>query len=767
MVRENKLIVFGRGELEIEKRLTSTRDALRGPGVDLVHWTEFATETSLGELDRAFRGELPGTLTRAGRLGRVYTTTTPKGPMGGYWEELVRRFGSEAFTDVTDGELLSADGLSFYVHATSFENEFLTPEQRIQIEAEKTNGWLYEQERLAKFVIGDLGGEKAFARAWVEKCLVGSTPVRDGFRQIIFGVDIARFGEDETCYVGVDDSSGDVVRVEFHKGRSGADVVEDLKRLYGEFPGCQFFVDSTGHRGYIADFAPSWLPFTETHFARQKEKWVGGLRMLFQTRRSQLPVRWMRVSFGWCHRRVGGASDHHAGSFKSGVRGCFAFCRLVQGEETTDCFHLTPAGFALGVERSDILRGVVEDSAKEALCELHDLFADRRAGVAEMAIEGSALDGCDLPAKCCDELVLAGGGGPAQVVPGFLLHELFNMEDFSLAVCAVAVGNVLEVFERAERDTRQAAGGRFDVSRHGKINEEELLLRAAFHDAADAFRCQDIMGCSNGANGHISGGNGFLQVVHGDGLAAELTGQRACIGHRAIENADSADALLYEVPSSELCRLARADDEEFLSCKGTEPARGRPAGGGSNGYVPAADGSLGADAPAEGDGALKQRAKMLPHGTQGARGFGGLPHLAEYLGLAHNEAFHSGRDAEKVACCFPVKVYIRRFPDVRQPFRRLPGQHTEECFAHAVWVRGGKVELQPVAGGEDRGLPDSVGAGKGIEVVLHGATVRCYLLAEGHGGGPVAQAQADEPWRRGVHDGGQLRHSCAIPEADS
>ena len=289
VVRENKLIVFGRGELEIEKRLTSTRDALRGPGVDLVHWTEFATETSLGELDRAFRGELPGTLTRAGRLGRVYTTTTPKGPMGGYWEELGRRFGGEAFTEVTDGELLSADGLSLYVHATSFENEFLTPEQRIQIEAERTNGWLYEQERLARFVIGDLGGEKAFARAWVEKCLVGSTPAREGFRQIIFGVDIARFGEDETCYVGVDDSSGDLVRVEFHKGRSGADVVEDLKRLYGEFPGCLFFVDSTGHRGYIADFAPSWLPFTETHFARQKEKWVGGLRMLFQTGRLRIP----------------------------------------------------------------------------------------------------------------------------------------------------------------------------------------------------------------------------------------------------------------------------------------------------------------------------------------------------------------------------------------------------------------------------------------------------------------------------------------------
>lgn len=290
VIRERKLILFGRGQIEIEKRLTSTKNALRGPGVDLCHWTEFATETVPGELERAFLAELPGTMTRAGRLGRAYMTTTPKGPEGGFYQEMVKRFGDGAVQAVADGELLSEDGLNYYHHVTSFANEFFTPEQVEQIRAEAADGWLYEQERLGKFVIGESGGERAFKREWVEKCLRSRREDRKGkFRRFTCGVDIARFGHDETAFVVVDDETGDVVRVEFARGRSGAEIVEDLKRLHGEFPGIEFFVDSTGHRGYIADFAPSWLHLTETQFSREKEKWVGGLRMLLQMGRLGIP----------------------------------------------------------------------------------------------------------------------------------------------------------------------------------------------------------------------------------------------------------------------------------------------------------------------------------------------------------------------------------------------------------------------------------------------------------------------------------------------
>jgi hypothetical protein len=293
VVRENMIVLFGRGEIEIQKRLTSTRDALRGPGVDVVHSTESSVETVPGEFDRAYKEELPGTMTRAGRLGRIYFSASPKGPFGGYYADLDRRYGvgvatahdSEAFKRT----VFSKDGLSMIRRATSFDNELLSKEQVSQIEAERANGWMFEQERLGLFVVGDLGGERAFERAWVEKCIVGMRPAREGWRQIVFGVDIARLGDDETCYLGVDDETGDVVRVEFYKKRTGTEVVADLERLEREFPGAVFYVDSTGHRGYIADFAPSRLSIHETQFSRQKEKWVGGLKMLLQMGKLRIP----------------------------------------------------------------------------------------------------------------------------------------------------------------------------------------------------------------------------------------------------------------------------------------------------------------------------------------------------------------------------------------------------------------------------------------------------------------------------------------------
>jgi hypothetical protein len=289
VVRENKIILFGRGEIELEKRVTSTRDALRGPGVDLVHWTEMATETVPGEFERAFVEELPGTITRSGRLGRIYGTTTPKGPVGGWFDTVCGIFGEDVFREVENGARWSSDRLGYYCHAESLSNEFLTPEQVEQIEAEVINGWRYEQERMARVVIGDLGGKKAFDREWVEKCLVGVRLDGSSYRQVSVGVDIARLGNDETCYCAVDDDSGEVLLLEFHVKLTGQRIVEDLVRIQGMFPGCVFYVDSTGHRGYIADFAPASLQFVETQFSRQKEKWVGGLRMLLQMGKLRIP----------------------------------------------------------------------------------------------------------------------------------------------------------------------------------------------------------------------------------------------------------------------------------------------------------------------------------------------------------------------------------------------------------------------------------------------------------------------------------------------
>jgi hypothetical protein len=323
IVREGKIVLFGRGEIEIEKRLVYTRGALRGQGVDFVHWTEHAHEQFPGMFLRGLKDELQGTITRAGRLGRMYSTTTPREPDEPYAVELKTRFGNDVL-DVANGSARSANGLDVYYSFDSYSCEFLEPWQVTQIRAEEADGWRYERERLARFVVGDLGGELVFDRAWIEKCLYQkrAEPARPkaavdeleewqrarmprrhvvAFRPRTCGVDIARFGEDETAYFVIEEwdeppvptakASGPcavIVHAELHRKLPGQEVVADLKRLHDEW-GCDYVVDETGHRGYIADFAPSWLNFTATQFGRHKEKWVTGLKMLLQMGRLFIP----------------------------------------------------------------------------------------------------------------------------------------------------------------------------------------------------------------------------------------------------------------------------------------------------------------------------------------------------------------------------------------------------------------------------------------------------------------------------------------------
>ena len=72
-------------------------------------------------------------------------------------------------------------------------------------------------------------------------------------RRIGFGVDIARYGDDFTVYCGVDQDTGEIVRLERKEHLSGRAIVTDIERLAKAYPGATFRVDSTGHKGYIAD----------------------------------------------------------------------------------------------------------------------------------------------------------------------------------------------------------------------------------------------------------------------------------------------------------------------------------------------------------------------------------------------------------------------------------------------------------------------------------------------------------------------------------
>ena len=313
IVREGKYVVFGTNEIVIERRLTVTKGALRGAGVDFTHWTEFALQTAPGQLFRAYRQELQGTRVRAGRQGRLYATTTPYEPEGVFHEELVKAIGEDV-TEIENAGAMSEDGLTYYHSVDSFANDFLTETQRKEIESERADGWIFERERLARFVIGDKGGEKVFPREWIEGCLHAPaerpTAMREDKewvlvagsrtaereerlrmvpRRIQGGCDIARLGNDATWLLPIDQDTGEILTARVLRKETGPAVISAMEQVSGDFPQTQWHVDDTGHRGYIADFAPKKLKIVAHQFSRAKEKWVNALRILLETGRLRIP----------------------------------------------------------------------------------------------------------------------------------------------------------------------------------------------------------------------------------------------------------------------------------------------------------------------------------------------------------------------------------------------------------------------------------------------------------------------------------------------
>jgi hypothetical protein len=270
--RENKFVVFGRGEIEIDYKITSREGSLRGAGVDICCWTEFAEIR-----ESAFKVEFKGTINRAGRLGRTYLYSTPKGPFG-------------LFHELAEIAKKDESGVWKYYHATSFDNEFLTPEQVQRIRAEeKTDGWVYKQERLAEFVIGEFGGFRVFDSEYVQRCYV-NTPLPSRPDHISIGVDIARFGDDWTVFLVLDKDSGQILKVERYQKTSGPEIVGHLERLHGEWGNPEFVMDQTQHQSFVSDFAPKHIRINGMKiYDKEKERLVLNLRHLLQINRIKIP----------------------------------------------------------------------------------------------------------------------------------------------------------------------------------------------------------------------------------------------------------------------------------------------------------------------------------------------------------------------------------------------------------------------------------------------------------------------------------------------
>lgn len=278
--------IFGPGEIEFHYLLTSREDALRGPGVDVCLYTEFASETR----EAAYTVELNGTLNRAGRDGRAYLYSTPKGETGLFWREVKRVCGSEErLRKVEDGSVLSEDGNELYVHATAFANGFLTTVQRERIEAERATGSVFEQERLAKFVVLTASAGEVYPRHEVEKCFVRVAPPRS--RNVVVGVDLGFEGADDTVFASVDFESGFLFDIEFHAKMSGPAKVERIRQLRDEHGfSTEFIMDATSQQSMLGDWVPVHVRLTPLKvYDREKERLVLNARHLMQIGRVKIP----------------------------------------------------------------------------------------------------------------------------------------------------------------------------------------------------------------------------------------------------------------------------------------------------------------------------------------------------------------------------------------------------------------------------------------------------------------------------------------------
>lgn len=285
--RENKIILFGKGEIEFEQRLTKAKGALRGPGVDFVHFTEFGMEPTPGQCERAWRAELPGTITRAGRLGRCYLTTTPYGPKGVLHELAAEACGGKKqVAEVVNAGAMAEGGRLLYRHAEWSENEFLTAEQRAQIESERSMGWIFEQERLARFVQADAGGMRLYEREWIERAYRTRPPEKPP-RNVLVGTDLARLGDDALVFAVIDEDEAEVLRMEVHPSSTGPEIVAHMERIHREFaPGgarVEFMMDQTAHQGFVADFLPPGIRATGLKiYEREKERQALNLGQLLE-----------------------------------------------------------------------------------------------------------------------------------------------------------------------------------------------------------------------------------------------------------------------------------------------------------------------------------------------------------------------------------------------------------------------------------------------------------------------------------------------------
>lgn len=298
LARENKKTLWLFGESRgIEIRLMSAwlPNSMRSASIDVLVCDEWAfcgystqrqkTIEGTGKGgDEVYFTVLEKLINRAFCFGKVTIASTP---LSNYFDDWCQQAAS--------GEAgHSFSGWSFH-HATWEANQFLTPAQVIDIQAERgRNEYKFRQERegelhvvFPKFTATD----RAFTNELIDSCLIDKLPFMSR-GPYAAGCDVSWMGPDWLVVWVADTSMNVLVHCEYHPKTHLPDILNILQRLKARFkiPSGRLGYDATGEGKSLAKLLPEeWNAEAVYFWDKQKPHLVRNVEMRMQHGALRIP----------------------------------------------------------------------------------------------------------------------------------------------------------------------------------------------------------------------------------------------------------------------------------------------------------------------------------------------------------------------------------------------------------------------------------------------------------------------------------------------
>ena len=174
------------------------------------------------------------------------------------------------------------------------------------------------------------------------------------------------------------------------------------------------------------------------------------------------------------------------------------------------------------------------------------------------------------------------------------------------------------------------------------------------------------------------------------------------------------------------------DDDHALALDVGAGGTGAGERGGDQRRGGAVDVGLGARALPDAQRLLEERVEGRPDRAELLAQAQRLAGLAEDLALADRHRVEAGGDVEEVRDGAVVVVDVEVRQDRADRLAGSVDQHPGDVLDAAVEAVHVGVDLQPVAGGDDRHLGDVLAGGGLVDQLVHAAAVEGDLLQQGH-----------------------------------